>query len=228
VELTTDPPPVAAGSDVPDVDALVQRALDARPELKAAQWRAASVDEEKRAAESTFWPQLDAGALAQVGNNPLIAGVGSHEIAASPIPFAGSNAVIQGGVTLSINLFDTWTTTHNIEDAAHRRRLADADVRSARRQVENDVRIAHAHVVSLRAQHEALVKAKTIEADDVGILQHAYERGEVLLTELLDEQLRLADVTRQIIDVDAQAAVAQIELDSAVGNDSFGSFGVSP
>ena len=126
-------------------------------------------------------------------------------------------------MTLSINLFDTYTTTHNIEDAGHRRRIADADLRGLRRQVENDVRLAHAHLVNLRTQIEALEKARAIEADNVSILQHAYERGEVLLTELLDEQLRLADFERQIVDLKAQRAVAKIELDSATG-----SFEVSP
>jgi outer membrane protein TolC len=49
------------------------------------------------------------------------------------------------------------------------------------------------------------------------VLQHAYERGDVPLTELLDAQVSLADAERQIVDFDAQLALAQIELDAAVG-----------
>src|SRR3982751_1755034 len=103
-----------------------------------------------------------------------------------------------------MNLFDTYSTTHDVEDAQHRRRLADMDLRAARLQVENGVRVAFAKLESLREQRVALAKARAIEADDVEILQHAYERGEVLLTELLDAQVRLADAERQIVDVDAQ------------------------
>ncbi len=217
VVLVDDPPaPTAAPGDA-DVDALVQEALDARPELKAAELRGAAVDEEKRAAQSGFWPQLGAGVLMQVGNNPVVAGAGNRAVAGAAVPFFGSSGDVQAGVTLSMNLFDTWATTHAVEDAAHRRRLADEELRALRRDVEGGVRVAYAKLVSLREQRAAIARARAIDADDVVILQHAYERGEVLLTELLDAQVTLADAERQIVDLDAQLALAHIELDAAVG-----------
>jgi outer membrane protein TolC len=215
VTLTDGLPTDLATVAVTAPDALVQIALDKKPELKAAELRGDAVDEEKRAAQSAFWPQLGAGALAQVGNNPAIAGAGTRAVVPSAIPFVGTGADLQAGLTLSVNLFDSYTTTHNIDDAAHRRRLADAQLRALRRDVESNVRLAHAKLASLVDQRKALDDARAIEADNTVILQKAYERGEVLLTELLDAQVRLADAERQIVDVDAQLALARIELSYA-------------
>ena len=212
--VLVDPPP-AADAALDDADALVQRALDARPELKAAELRGLAVDEERRAAESAYWPQLGAGVLAQTGNNPSIPGAGNRAVSSVAIPFADIAGDVQAGVSVSMNLFDTWATEHNVEDAGHRRRLADEDLRALRRAVESDARLAHAKVASLREQRAALAHAREIVADNVRILQGAYERGDVLLTEVLDEQTRLADAERQIVDVDAQQALARVELDLA-------------
>ena len=216
--LPVDNATPGAVAAVVDVNALVQRALDARPELKAAELRGFAVDEEKRSAESAFFPQVGAFGLAQLGNNPSIAGAGSRGVGGGAIPFVGTAANLQAGVGVSINLFDTYATTHAVDDAAHRRRLADAETRALRRTVESDVRLASAKLASLREQRVVLARAEAIEADDVVILQKAYERGEVLLTELLDQQVRLSDAERQIVDVDAQLVLAQIELDVAVGD----------
>jgi outer membrane protein TolC len=62
-----------------------------------------------------------------------------------------------------------------------------------------------------------LLRAQKIVEDNVGILEKAYSRGEVLLTELLDAQVELASAARQIVDIDAQLALARIELKAAIG-----------
>jgi outer membrane protein len=217
VELVDDVPNLDGAVDATDAEKLVSLALDARPELKAAELRGAAVAEERRSAASAFWPQVGAGALVQVGNNPTIAGAGNRAVAAAVVPFFGSSGDVQAGVTVSMNLFDTYSTTHAVEDAEHRMRLADEDLRALRRDVESGVRVAYARLVSLREQRVALQKAEAIEADDVTVLQHAYERGDVPLTELLDAQVALADAERQIVDFNAQLALALIELDAAVG-----------
>jgi outer membrane protein TolC len=93
----------AAVAPEPTVSSVVQRALDQRPELRATGWRTLALAEEKRAHESAYWPQLDAGVLAQLGNNPSVAGVGSRAI-------AGINGDVQAGLFLRMNLFDTFAT----------------------------------------------------------------------------------------------------------------------
>lgn len=198
-------------------DALVQEALDARPEVRAVDLRIAALVEEKRSAESGFWPQLDAGVLMQLGNNPALAGADSRSVTgAAAIPFVNVVGDIQVGLTLRMNLFDTFATTHGVDDVVLRQKRAALERSGVARIVENEVRVAHARVTSLQAQRAALVKAKDVVGDNLTILEKAYARGEVLFTEVLDAQVELADAERQIVDVDAQLALALLELESSV------------
>ena len=176
--------------------------------------------QEQRAVESAYWPQLDAGVLLQLGNNPSLAGVGSRAVVGAAFPFSNVVGDVQAGLTLRMNLFDTWQTTHAVEDVGHRRRLAVLERTGLARAVENDVRLAHARVGALATQRQALVNAKAVVGDNLIILERAYQRGEVLFTEVLDVQVELADAERQIVDVDAQLALARIELTAAVGTSS--------
>jgi outer membrane protein, multidrug efflux system len=206
--------PAADGS----VDSYVQQAFDARPELRALELQNAALVEEQRAVESNYWPQLDGGVLMQLGNNPALAGVGSRAVIGAANPFANVVGDVQVGLTLRMNLFDTFATTHAVDDVGHRRRRAALERTGVARSVESEVRIAHARVTSLVAQRAALVKAKEMVGDNLVILEKAYGRGEVLFTEVLDVQVELADAERQIVDVDAQLALATLELQSAVGS----------
>ncbi|MCC7109547.1 MAG: TolC family protein, partial [Deltaproteobacteria bacterium] len=198
---------VAAG---PEVSSGVQHALDQRPELRANDWRARSLAEDKRAQEGAYWPQLDAGVLAQLGNNPSVAGVGSRAI-------AGVNGDVQAGLFLRMNLFDTFATTHAVEDLAHRQRMAMLERRVLARSIESSVRVAHARVVSLVEQRAALVKARELIADNLATLERVYGNGDVLFTEVLDVQVELANAERQIVGVDAERVLAQLELAAATG-----------
>lgn len=214
----TDAPPAHDAKKGSSVDAYVQQAFDARPELRAIELQSAALVEEQRAVESNYWPQLDAGVLMQLGNNPALAGVGSRAVIGAANPFANVVGDVQVGLTLRMNLFDTFATTHAVDDVGHRRRRAALERSGIARSVESEVRIAHARMTSLQAQRAALVKAKEIVGDNLVILEKAYGRGEVLFTEVLDVQVELADAERQIVDVDAQLALATLELDAAIGS----------
>lgn len=200
----------AAVAPEPTVSSVVQRALEQRPELRAADWRTMALAEEKRAQESAYWPQLDAGVLAQLGNNPSVAGVGSRAI-------AGINGDVQAGLFLRMNLFDTFATTHAVEDLAHRQRLAALERRAQTRSIESEVRVAHARVSSLVEQRAALVKARELIADNLATLERVYGNGDVLFTEVLDVQVELANAERQIVGVDAELVLAELELAAATG-----------
>jgi outer membrane protein TolC len=219
IELVDAPP--AADELVEPVDGLVQRALDERPELRATERRRLALMEERRAVESAFWPQVGTSILVQAGNNPSIAGAGNRAV-------GGLGVSLIAGLGVSMNLFDTWTTTNAAEDVGHRQRQVQADLRQQLREVETGVRLAHARAAGLVEQRAALVGARDIVADNVTILERAYERGEVPLTELLDAQVELADAERQIVDVDAQLALARVELEVAVGHGGLWTKGAAP
>lgn len=219
LELVDNPPAVAPDDQALDADAalLVAQALDARPELRSAELRATALLEEKRSVDSGYWPQLDAGLLMQLGNSPALAGAGPRAVNTSAIPFVNIVGDVQLGLTLRMNLFDTLQTTHASTDVAHRLRRASFERAGLAREVESEVRLAHARLASLAAQRASLVKAREIVGDNLVILDKAYGRGEVLFTEVLDVQVELADAERQIVDVDAQLVLARLELDAAAG-----------
>ena len=154
----------------------------------------------------------------QLGNNPALAGVGSRAVVGgAAFPFSNVVGDVQAGLTLRVNLFDTWLTTHSVEDIGHRRRRAALERSGLARAVENDVRLAHARVAGLGERRDSLVQARALVGDNLVILERAYQRGEVLFTEVLDVQVDLADAERQIVDVDAQLVLARLELTAAVG-----------
>lgn len=214
--LVDDAPVPGAGADTgEDIDDLVTRALSARPELRAADLRTLALRNEEQSVASAYWPQLDAFGLVQLGNNPALPGADARAI--NPV-FVDGN--LQTGLVFRMNLFDTFTTTHAVEDVVHRQRIAAADRRALARDVETNVRLAHARVQSLRAQRNGLVRARDIVGDNLSILEKAWTRGEVLFTEVLDAQVELSQAERQIVDVDAQLVLAGIELGAVVGSDA--------
>ncbi len=211
VELVDDPVALTGEHAVDEgADAAVQRALDGRPELRAAHWRARALHEEQRMHESAYWPQLDLGALAQLGNNPALAGVGSRAV-------TGVNGDAQVGLSLRMNLFDTFATTHAVDDVVHRQRLAELERRALARSIESDVRVPHARVTSLAEQRAALVKARDLMAGNLATLLRVYGNGDVPFTEVLDAQVALADAERHIVGVDAELVLARLELAAATG-----------
>ena len=206
-----DAAPTNDDLDEDDVEKAVTRAFDHRPQLRATDLRTQALSSEKRAAESSYWPQVDAVGLLQLGNNPSLPGADARSV--SGVLVDGN---LQAGVVLKWNLFDTWSTTNAVEDVEHRLRIAEAERRALKNGVENAVRLAAARVVSLREQRAVLAKACAILDDNLNNLEKAWQRGEVLFTEVLDAQVEVAGNDRQVVDVDAQLALARLELRASV------------
>ena len=206
-----DAAPTNDDLDEDDVEKAVTRAFDHRPQLRATDLRTQALSSEKRAAESSYWPQVDAVGLLQLGNNPSLPGADARSV--SGVLVDGN---LQAGVVLKWNLFDTWATTNAVEDVEHRLRIAEAERRALKNGVENAVRLAAARVVSLREQRAVLAKARAILDDNLNNLEKAWQRGEVLFTEVLDAQVEVAGNDRQVVDVDAQLALARLELRASV------------
>lgn len=206
-----DTPPTPDDLDENDVEKAVTRAFEHRPQLRATDLRTRALASEKRATESGYWPQVDAVGLVQLGNNPSLPGADARSVSDALV-----DGDLQAGVVLKWNLFDTWATTTAVEDVDHRLRLAEAERRAQKNDVENAVRLAAARVVSLREQRAVLAKARAILDDNLNNLEKAWQRGEVLFTEVLDAQVEVAGNDRQVVDVDAQLALARLELHASV------------
>jgi outer membrane protein TolC len=91
-------------------------------------------------------------------------------------------------------------------------------VRLARRTVEVDVRVARARLDHLYGQRAPLAAAIEVARDNVAILQARYKNGDAMVIELLQAQIDLTTVERQLADLGTQIRLAWLELDAALGN----------
>jgi outer membrane protein TolC len=198
----------------------VDAALNGRPEVRAAELRLRAAEESVRIVQSNFWPQLEFGMLAQVGNNPSVAGVGARQVFLSPNPFSGVIGDVQAGLSLRLNVFDglqTWTAMKRAESDV---RFAQEQLRSVEQVVRDDVRVARARLRGLHEQRRALQRGVPVLDDTRQILEQSYARGDVPLVDLLDTNDQLAQQMTRIVDVDAQLALAHIELALAEADDT--------
>lgn len=203
---------------LPPTDQLLERAASVRPELSAARSRTLAQEAAVRMVESAYYPELGLSGLFQVGNNPFLAGVGSRAISGSENPFANIRADVQLGLTLSINLFDTLHTHTAVREANYEQQKLDLEQRRAARLVETEIRVAEAKIAHQQAVRERLAPAQDVARDNLSIIQRRYENGEALVFELLDAEVELLNVERQLAEASADLRLAWLELSAATGS----------
>jgi outer membrane protein len=199
------------------VKELIAIAAAGRSDLRAAASRLEAQGDAVRMARSGYYPQLAAFGLLQYGNNPYLAGVGSRAVLGSANPFSNPSGNLQLGLVLSINVFDTLNTYTSVEDARYEESLKREEWLRIARIVESDVRLARARVIHLRELFSRLVPARDIALDNLSILEKRYDNGEALVFELLDAEVELLNLERQITDTTAQLMLAWLELDASLG-----------
>jgi outer membrane protein len=215
--VLTEAPEQRASLPAP-VAELVSSARSERPELAAARARLTAQAAAVRMAKSAYYPQLSAYSLLQYGNNPALAGVGSRSISGAANPFSGMAGDFQAGVTLSMNFFDTLNTDHAVKDARYEESRLGLEIERSQRIVDSEVRTARARVVHYHDVRSKLSPALEIARDNVDIVQKRYENGEALVFELLDTQIELLNIERQLSDAAAELSLAWLELDASLGN----------
>jgi outer membrane protein len=202
----------------PPVEALLDDARTARPELRIGKLQLEAQEQSVRMAKSNYYPQLGAFALLQYGNDPYITGVGSSDLLASTAnPFTGTAFNVQLGLSLSMNFFDTFNTWTSVKDARYEEARLGEELRRIDRVVESDVRVAHAKLLHLYAQRAPLLQAREVAKDNLGIVENRYKNGDALIIEFLDTQIDLAGAERLLADLTAQLQLAWLELDASLG-----------
>lgn len=214
--VPTDPP-LPPEEALPELPELLARASTRRPELRAALARASAEAHAVELARSGYYPQVEAYGLLQGGNNPLIAGVGSRTISDSANPFGDLAADFQAGLNVSINLFDTFRTETAVQEAQLALERAQAEHRRITRSIEREVRAARARAGRLGGVRARLLPAERIARDNVEIVKRRYENGDALVFELLDSELELLEIERQLTETTADLRLAWIELEAAAG-----------
>ncbi len=214
----TDAPRVERAA-LPSVATLLSEALANRPEIAQASAQTAAQHFAVKMAQSNYYPQLSLFGLLQYGNNPYIPGVGSRGASDASNPFTNLAANITLGAQLSMNFFDTLNTYTTTKDAKYEERRLGEEERRMQRQVDTDVRTAHAKVQKLYDQLGPLKEARDLASDNVKIIEGRYRNGDALVIEFLDSEVELNNAEVQISDVTAQIQVAVFELDAALGRE---------
>jgi outer membrane protein len=215
LELVDNPelPPAAPPTPVE----LVSEAWHRRPELKNAQLQVEIQHQQVRMARSNFFPQISLFGLFQYGNNVFNIGTGVKSAGAAANPFSGLSGAFTGGVSLTMNFFDTLNTYTATGDAYYQEQWLKQEERRFERLVDSDVRTAHANLVKLYARRTPLVAARDISEDNLKIIEGRYKNGDALIIEYLDAQIELANAELNLADLNAQLQQQWNELQAALG-----------
>jgi outer membrane protein len=196
---------------------LVQDALGRRPEVKNAFLQAEIQHQQVRMARSNFFPQVTLLGNFQYGNNVFNIASNTRSNAASANPFSGLSGAFYGGVSLTMNFFDTLNTYTATGDAWYQEQSLRQETRRWERLVDNDVRTAHANLLKLYARRTPLIAARDVARDNLTIVEGRYKNGDALIIEYLDAQIDLANAEVQLADVTAQLQLQWYELQAALG-----------
>ncbi|MCK6549879.1 TolC family protein [Myxococcota bacterium] len=210
------------GLRIPDglpatTEELLAQATRSRADLRAAELHADASETGIELARAAYYPELSAGALVQLGNNPTLAGVGARGVSDAANPFANMSGDVQLGIVLSINLFDTFSTQTAVEDAKLLAARAELEKRRVGRVIDADVRVARAKIEHQHATLQRLAPAEALARDNLEIIQKRYENGEALVSDLIDAEIELLELERQRTDATAELQLAWLELAAALG-----------
>ena len=202
--------PAPAASEAPPeaVDVLTARALDARPDLRAAAVAVEAAEADGRAAR--------AGRLPQVA---LSARLGTSYSSASP-GFVGQFGDNRGGgvgVSVSLPILDRGVTRERTRLAEARAQALRAEADDARRAVALDVREAHVRLTSLQAQIG--VAEVRVEAAETALRAERarYAAGATTLQAVSLAESRAVEARTEREQLHVGARFQRLLLDVAVG-----------
>ena len=200
--------PVAAPAPADETaEALVAKALEARPELAGLRARAAAADADVRAAGSARRPQAS-----------LTAGYDYARPNPRLLPLEDAwNDTWSVGLNLSLLAFDGGRTSAAVAQARARAEAARRRLEDAQRRVRLEV-ASRLHLLAT-SRAALAVAERSVEAarEDVRVSQDRYREGLVPASELLDAQSRLLRAGLDRTRPATQVQQARADLDRAVG-----------
>jgi outer membrane protein TolC len=196
---------------------LVHDALVRRPEVTNAQLQTAIQHQQVVMARSNFFPQLTIVGDFQYGNNVFNIASNTRTSLPSANPFSGMSGAFYGGVSLTMNFFDTFNTYTATGDARYQEKINQQEVRRFERLVDSDVRGAYQTLVKLYKQRAPLIQARDVARDNLTIVEGRYKNGDALIIEYLDSQIDLANAELSLAGVTAQLQLQWYELQASLG-----------
>jgi outer membrane protein len=184
------------------LDAWMQRSIEDREDLIAAQKQLESKEMALKAKEKTLLPELVAGFTSSLRKIQHVGGT-HHQYSAY--------------VALQWNIFDGFRNTYDILEASELKRVAEADLREAQLNASKEIWTAyHAFQSSLR-QLKAAEAYETAAERSFGATQTAYQNGLASFSDLMTSQNALAASRQQRVQSENSVYVALAALGYATG-----------
>lgn len=186
---------------------LVEEALRGNAQLMAAMAQVRAAEADERVARALRWPRLDLSAAYGVSDQRNEVGIilGTY------------TRGVNGGLTLSVPLFDGGRVGTQVETARLRAESAALAEQQARLQVERDVRNGF---TTWRSQREVLrIQQEAMRAAELNFdrTRELYQSGLLTALQFRQAQLDLANAQRQAVVAGFDAKVAELQLLRASG-----------
>ncbi|NOK21548.1 TolC family protein [Corallococcus carmarthensis] len=184
------------------LDALVKRALEARPDVAARERQIAAQESQVKVTKGGHWPSLSAtGSLSDVGENP----------------FNGATLSAQGGVQLSWALFQGGLVNAQTREANANLRDLQAQKDALRQQVRLQVEQARLNVVATREALTAADEAQVNARERLRLAEGRYRAGVGNIIEVSDAQVAFTNAAAQQVQATYDLATSRAELARALG-----------
>ncbi|WKZ67608.1 MAG: TolC family protein [Flavobacteriales bacterium] len=186
---------------------LVEEALRGNAQLQAAMAQVRAAEADERVAKAMRWPRLDLSAAYGVSDQ-------RNEVG---IVLGTYTRGLNGGLTLSVPLFDGGRVGTQVEAARLRAESAALAEQQARLQVERDVRNGF---TTWRSQREVLrIQQEAMRAAELNFerTRELYQSGLLTALQFRQAQLDLANAQRQAVVAGFDAKVAELQLLRASG-----------
>jgi cobalt-zinc-cadmium efflux system outer membrane protein len=207
--LLLRPRPQVADSPLTE-EALVARALEARPDLKAARLREGLADAGITLARSQAVP--DVTAFARYGQESLLGPVAMNTQARS---FAREK-VLEFGVSIPLPIFNREQGT--IAEAASRRAQARAERENLEVTIRRETVLAF-HRYETAHKSLDILQTGVLEQHQasVRIVQLAYDLGELRFLDIVNQQRVLIEAETTVVNAQTELNAARADLENVVG-----------
>ncbi len=203
-----------------DADALVQAALQARPDLGALNAAIDGAAARRKVAAAGFYPSVTADAAAGVGasssGGTVDAGFGPVDQGTVTADELRPTPDASIGLSLHWNPFDLWQTADQVRQGRYAEDRAQLGLKSAERQVESEVRSAVNRLETLRSEEVLVQRQVDLARRNNQIVQDLYSLGSATLLDLLDAQASFRDAVTRSVNHRLDLVLAEVELADAV------------
>ncbi|GMU07595.1 TolC family protein [Corallococcus caeni] len=184
------------------LDALVKRALEARPDVAARERQILAQESQVKVTKGGHWPSLSAtGNVSNVGANPV----------------NGATLSAQGGLQLSWALFQGGLVNAQTREANANLRDLQAQKDALRQQVRLQVEQARLNVVATREALTAADEAQVNARERLRLAEGRYRAGVGNIIEVSDAQVAFTNAAAQQVQATYDLATSRAELARALG-----------